>query len=165
MKSQPVLDTARTIYILEGEIRRPDARLVKLRPATPSVDHAKLWIVYRVETLEWGSDITSRIRADIARWEAAGNMVEGIQIDFDAATMGLEGYAMFLKELRLELPAECKLGVTGLLDWSSNGDSAALINLSTTVDEIVLQTYQGTETIKGYQGYLASLARLNMPYR
>ncbi len=173
VKSQPVLDSARTIYILEGEVRDQGrgqgqdrrARLVKLRPATPTVDHADLWLVYRVETLNWGDDILPQMLRDLARWKAADNHVVGIQIDFDAATKGLAGYADFLKDLRRQLPLDCKLGVTGLLDWSSQGDSAGLNALASTVDEVVLQTYQGRQTIKGYQGYLASLDRLDMPYK
>lgn len=33
------------------------------------------------------------------------------------------------------------------------------------VDEVVIQTYQGRRTIPGYESYLASLARLPIPYR
>jgi hypothetical protein len=165
VKSQPVLDHAKTIYILEGEVRGDVARLVKLRGATPTVDHAELWLVYRVETLDWGDDILPQMLRDLARWKAAGNRVVGVQIDFDAATKGLAGYADFLERLRQQLPADCKLGVTGLLDWSSQGDSIGLNALAATVDEVVLQTYQGRHTIKGYQGYLSSLDRLEMPYK
>jgi hypothetical protein len=165
VKSQPLLDRAKTIYILEGEVRARKASLVKLRGATPMVKHADLWMVYRVETLDWGDDVLPQMLRDLARWKAAGNRVIGIQIDFDAATKGLESYADFLQRLRQQLPADCKLGVTGLLDWSSQGDSIGLNALATTVDEVVLQTYQGRHTIEGYQGYLSSLDRLEMPYK
>lgn len=166
VKPQPVLDRARTIYILEGEIRdaqRP--RLTSLRPGTPQVDHAEIWLVYRVETLVWGPEIVPRMRADLARWRAAGNRVAGIQIDFDAATKGLSGYAEFLKAFRKQLPAGSKLGVTGLLDWSSQGDSVALNSLAGVVDEVVLQSYQGRHTVEGYEAYLERLDRLDMPYK
>lgn len=162
--SQPVLDQAKTIYILEGEVRG-DGQLVKLRPATPKVDHAELWLVYRVETLDWRDDVLPQMLADLGRWKSAGNRVVGIQIDFDAATKGLAGYADFLKRLRLRLSKDSKLSVTGLLDWSSQGDSAALNALGATVDEVVLQTYQGRSTISGYEAYLQSLERLKIPFR
>ena len=165
VKSQPVLDRAQTIYILQGEVRGDPARLANLRGATPTVDHADLWLVYRVETLDWSDNILPQMRRDLARWKAAGNRVTGIQIDFDAATKGLAGYAGFLRRLRQQLPVDCKLGVTGLLDWSSQGDSMGLNALAATVDEVVLQTYQGRHTIKGYEGYLSSLNRLEMPYK
>lgn len=165
VKSQPVLDTARTIYILEGEVRGGSARLVKLRGTTPKVGHADLWLVYRVETLAWDDTITPQLLRDLKRWKAAGNSVAGIQIDFDAATRGLAGYAEFLKRLRKQLPDNSKLSVTGLLDWSSQGDSAGLNALAGTVDEVVLQTYQGRTTIESYEAYLGSLGRLEMPYK
>ena len=37
--------------------------------------------------------------------------------------------------------------------------------LAGTVDEVVIQTYQGRATIPGYERYLASLEKLPMPYR
>lgn len=166
VKTQPVLDSAKTIYILEGEIRGRDrGRLVSLRAATPTVRHAEVWMVYRVETLDWGDNILPRMNRDLARWRAAGNQVTGIQIDFDAATRGLMDYVDFLKNLRARLPANCKLSVTGLLDWSGHGDSAPLNALGSTVDEVVLQTYQGRNTIKNYENYLSTLHRLQVPYK
>jgi hypothetical protein len=166
VKSQPVLHKAKTIYILEAEVRGAERpRLISLRAATPRVRYADIWLVYRVETLNWGDDIVPQMLADLARWKAGGNNVAGIQIDFDAATKGLSGYADFLKTLRRQLPPDCKLGVTGLLDWSSQGDSAELNALGGVVDEVVLQTYQGRQTIKGYGDYLAHLDRLQMPYK
>jgi hypothetical protein len=166
VQPQPVLENAGTIYILEGEVRGVEkARLISLRPSTPQVRHAELWLVYRVETLVWDDAIFRQVTRDMARWTAAGNRVVGVQIDFDAATEGLSGYAAFLRKLRAELPHEAKLGITGLLDWSSQGDSANLKQLSSVVDEIVLQTYQGRNTISGYENYLQSLARLDMPFK
>lgn len=166
VKPQPLLQKAKTIYILEGEVRGyQSARLISLRPATPKIQHAEVWIVYRVETLNWGEDIFKQISRDIDRWRAAGNRVVGVQIDFDAATKGLADYGAFLRNLRSRLPRNAKLGVTGLLDWSSQGDSADLNGLAGTIDEIVLQTYQGRSTIKGYERYLESLGRLDMPYK
>ena len=41
---------------------------------------------------------------DLESWKGKGNRIAGIQIDFDAATRGLPGYADFLKQLRTELP-------------------------------------------------------------
>jgi Protein of unknown function (DUF3142) len=166
VKPQPVLGSAKTIYILQGEIRdEAKPRITTLRPGTPRVGHATLWLVYRVETLDWGQGIASQIRADITRWQAAGNTVAGIQIDFDAATRGLGGYAVFLKTLRSELPGDCRLSITGLLDWSSQGDAAGLNRLASVVDEVVLQTYQGRHTIPGYNAYMDGLRRVRVPFR
>jgi Protein of unknown function (DUF3142) len=121
--------------------------------------------VYRTETLQWGDDIVPQIRADVARWKAGGNRVAGIQIDFDAATRGLGDYAKFLRDLKSQLPSGTRLSITGLLDWSSQGDVTDLNALAGVVDEVVLQSYQGRATIPDYQPYLASLSRLDMPYK
>ena len=166
VKPQPVLDKAKTIYILEGEIRANSSpRINRLRGGTPRVKHADVWLVYRVETIKWGSDIPRQITADLARWKKAGSRTVGVQIDFDAATRGLEGYAAFLKTLRSQLPTDNKLGITGLMDWSSRSDPGGLKAIAGVVDEIVIQTYQGRKTIPGYAGYLVQLDRLDVPYK
>jgi Protein of unknown function (DUF3142) len=166
VKPQPVLDRAKTIYILEGEIRKnAGGQIVRLRAGTPRIAHADVWLVYRVETLDWGPDVVPQIKADLARWRKAGSRAVGVQIDFDAATRGLEGYTAFLKDLRSALPPDTKLGITGLMDWSSRADPGGLKSITPIVDEIIIQTYQGRTTIKGYAGYLAALDRLDIPYR
>jgi hypothetical protein len=166
VEPQPVLDSAKTIYILAAEIKGgPEGRYVDLRPAVPQVKHAQVWIVYRVEMLAWDENVLPRIRRDIEGWKAKGNRIAGIQIDFDAATRGLPGYADFLRKFRGDLPPGTRLSVTGLLDWSSGGDSPALNALAGTVDEVVLQTYQGRQTIPGYQAYMRQLERVKLPFR
>ena len=166
VEPQPVLDSAKTIYILAAEIKGgPKGRYVDLRPAVPQVQHAQVWIVYRLESLAWEENVLPRILRDMESWKGRSNRIEGIQIDFDAATRGLPGYAAFLKKLRSELPPGTRLSVTGLLDWSSGGDSPALNALAGTVDEVVLQTYQGRHTISGYQAYLRQLERVKLPFK
>jgi Protein of unknown function (DUF3142) len=166
VKPQPVLDRAKTIYLLEGEIRAGDpSRIHSLRPGTPRIKHADIWLVYRVETLNWGPDVLPRIQADLARWRQANPRAVGVQIDFDAATRSLEGYAAFLKKLRADLPSDAKLGITGLMDWSSRIDPGGLKAIVPIVDEIIIQTYQGRKTIPGYTGYLSQLDRLDIPYK
>jgi hypothetical protein len=174
---QPVLERAKTLYLLAGQIAPPRygrtgpefawgaPRLYAQGGATPHIRHGQVWIVYRAHTLDWPPEIYVQILAELARWRAAGNPVVGIQIDFDARTRHLDQYAAFLAGLRARLPADCRLGVTGLLDWSSQGDSAALTALAGVVDEVVLQTYQGRHTIPGYEAYLARLDRVRLPFK
>lgn len=161
----PAMARARTVYLLGGEIRRgsPD-RIIPLR-ATPHVRHAALWLVYRAESLDWGPQVVPTMRATLARWRDAGNRVEGVQIDFDSGTRGLSGYAAFLRRLRSALPADAKLSVTGLLDGAANGDPAALASLDGVVDELVIQTYQGTTTVADVDRYLPRLARVPVPFK
>jgi hypothetical protein len=165
VKPQPVLDEARSLYLLQGQVGGDPVRLVAQRPALPRIAHADVWMVVRVETLDWPEAVHGQVLAALARWRAAGNRVVGLQIDFDAGTRHLENYAAFLADLRKRLPSDTRLGITGLLDWSSNGDPAGLAALAGVVDEIVLQIYQGRRVIPGDAGYLAALDRLQVPFR
>ena len=171
---QPVLARARSLYLLHGQVSSPPdgsgpARLIAQGGSTPHVRSrgagVEVWIVYRAHTLAWPPEIYAQVLDDLARWRAAGNSVAGVQIDFDAHTALLDRYGAFLKDLRRRLPAENKLSITGLLDWSSQADPAALNALAGVVDEIVLQTYQGRHTILGYQAYLARLGRMKQPFK
>ena len=163
---RPVLERARTIYLLDGEIRDGQpAHYVSLRPQPPRLPGKKVWLVVRTDTLAWpvGSDAAIARRLD--QWRAAGNGLEGLQVDFDARTRHLEDYAAFLKRLRIQLPRRYRLSVTGLLDWSANGDPRALAALAGTVDEAVLQTYPGRDPIPGYEAYFTRLDGFPIPFR
>ena len=159
-----VLARAKRVYLLDGEIKA-NGRFLAQRPAVPNVRGADVWLVVRVETLVWPSAVHRQLLTQLTRWRAAGNRVAGVQIDFDAGTKHLANYAAFLRALRAELPRDCRLGITGLLDWSANGDPAGLTQLAGTVDEVVIQIYQGRHVIPGYAGYLARLDRLPIPFR
>ena len=166
VKAPDVLARAKTIYLLDGEVRAGSAaRFVPLRPAVPHVRHAEIWLVVRLERLDWEEPVWRRVLADLDRWQAAGNRLAGLQLDFDARTRGLDRYAAFLAEARRRLPRRYRLSTTGLMDWSAGGDPAALAALGNVVDDVVLQTYQGRRTVPGYEAYLRSLARLPFPYR
>lgn len=163
---QPALAHAQRVYLLEGEVKAGDpVRLVAQRPATPHVQGARVWMVVRVQTLAWTPSVYRQVASALSRWRAAGNDIAGVQIDFDARTHRLAGYARFLGDLKQVLPAGCGLGITGLLDWSSHGDPAGLAAVAGVVDEIVLQIYQGRQVIPGYAGYLTHLDNLKIPFR
>lgn len=168
---QPALARAKSLYILQGQVgfspRDPTAsgHLIAQGGAMPRLRRGEVWIVYRAHTLNWGPRIYAQIMAQWTTWRDSGVPVTGIEIDFDARTRHLDDYQAFLRDLRRRLPAGCKLSITGLLDWSSQGDPTALNGLGSVVDEIVLQTYQGRRTIPGYAAYLASLERLHVPFK
>jgi len=166
VKAQPALATARRLYLLQGQVEATDpVRYAAQRAAIPRLGNREVWMVVRVETLAWSPAIYDQMLAALERWRAAGNRVVGIQIDFDARTRHLEDYAAFLRGLRARLPRNCRLGITGLLDWSANGDPKGLDALAGVVDEAVLQIYQGDHVIPGYRAYLAKLDRLKLPFR
>jgi hypothetical protein len=162
VKSPAVLAQAKTVYLLAGEVRR-DGSYAPLR-ATPQVRKAEVWLVIRAARINWSPAVEARVLAELDRW-AASNRLAGLQVDFDASTRKLDLYASFLSALRKKLPAKYKLSVTGLMDWSANADPAALAQLRGVVDEVVVQSYQGRETIPGYEQYLARLARVPVPHK
>lgn len=147
---QPVLGQARTIYILDGEVR--DEAVVRFTPLLaqpPRLRGKQVWLVVRTDTLDWPTGAYETVSRDLEAWREP----TGVQIDFDAKTRKLGRYAAFLRDFRKRLPARYRLSVTGLLDWSANGDPRALRGLKGTVDEVVIQTYQGRSTIWGYERY------------
>lgn len=157
---------ARALYILDGEVRARGApAFTPLRPQAPRVAKGQIWLTLRLERLDWPEALHQRIGQEIDRWERAGTPVAGLTLDFDAKTRGLGAYAGFLREIRRRLPPRYRLSVTGLLDHAAGGDPAALAALGGTVDEVIVQTYQGRHTVPDYAAYLGRVARLPMPFR
>jgi hypothetical protein len=156
---------ARTAYLLAGEVRARERGYTLLRPGIPRARHAAIWMVVRAERLDWEEGVYARILTDLDQWRGRGVPLVGLQVDFDAKTRGLEGYRRFLTDLRERLPERYRLSITGLMDWSAQGDPQALARLAGVVDEVVIQTYQGRRTIPGYERYMASLKRLPLPYK
>ncbi len=156
----------RLLYLLDGEIRRGGApRLTRLRMGIPRLAGTPVWLVVRVNRLDWTDDIYAALLGDLGRWKQAGNTVLGLQIDFDAATKGISGYRHFLSGVRARLPAAWRLSITGLMDWSAHGNPLELAALRDVVDEVVVQTYQGKTTIPGYKSYFREMHRFPMPFR
>lgn len=168
VRPQPVLAQAQTLYLLQGQIdpAGSDGRgLLRAQGPAAGPLQAELWLVYRAHTLDWPDSLVPQLLARVERWRRHGTRVRGIQIDFDAGTRHLARYASFLEALRQRLPADCGLSITGLLDWGSNGDPQVLNRLADSLDEVVVQTYQGRHSIGDRQRYLPGIARLRLPFR
>ena len=168
--SQTVLSQARSLYVLQGQIEaapRDEAQVRFIAQGVPvqHFAHADVWLAYRAHTLHWTPRVDAIMHAQWARWRAAGNTVVGVQIDFDARTQHLQAYVDFLRQLRQRLPNDCQLSITGLLDWSSHADPDQVNQLRGIVDEVVVQTYQGRNTITNYAAYLPRVSRLRLPFK
>ena len=162
VKPQPALTQAKTLYILAGEVRR-DGSWMPLR-AAPNLSQPEVWLVVRAASLAWPAETRAAIDRELALWGKSSRLA-GLQVDFDASTAGLADYAAFLRDLRQRLPKQYQLSVTGLMDWSANGDPAALAQLKGVVEEVVVQSYQARTTIPGYARYLAKLAQVPVPHK
>nr|WP_113865717.1 DUF3142 domain-containing protein [Brenneria salicis]NMN93225.1 uncharacterized protein DUF3142 [Brenneria salicis ATCC 15712 = DSM 30166]RBP64086.1 uncharacterized protein DUF3142 [Brenneria salicis ATCC 15712 = DSM 30166]RLM31116.1 hypothetical protein BHG07_07050 [Brenneria salicis ATCC 15712 = DSM 30166] len=167
VRPQPVLHQAQTLYLHQGEIARRQGKLVFLRQGLPpsKLRVATIWLSYRMTTLDLSDRHLNRMLKLRENWRSHGNQVKGIQIDFDAKSYQLAGYVAFLQQLRKRLPADCQISITGLLDWSKTGDVAQLNRLHESVDELVVQTYQGRNTVTNYVDYLPALLKLKLPFR
>ncbi len=165
---RPELEHARTIYLLQGEIAPGPSggAYVKYQGgAQPGPHGPALWIVYRVRTLDWSPEILSSLNRRLELWRHHAGEIRGIQLDFDASTANLADYARFLREARASLPRDCKLSVTGLMDWASQANPEDLDQLSGAVDELIFQTYRGRKTVNDIDAYLKRLDRLHIAFK
>lgn len=171
VKPQPVLSQAKSLYILQGEViakkQQDISRVMVVDQGMPvaRLSKSKVWLVYRADTLHWTPAVVQALISRLKRWKISGNPVIGLQIDFDVRTRHLEEYVLFLRQLRTQLPVQYQLSITGLLDWSSNGDIEAINRLKNVVDEVIVQTYRGRKTITDYAAYLPKLRRLTLPFK
>ena len=51
------------------------------------------------------------------------------------------------------------------MDWIVLGDREGFKKLNGVIDEIIIQTYQGTKTIHNYRDYLSKLNYFPLPYK
>lgn len=191
-KDDSKLSQAHTLYLLQGEIsphkvpyyrfntdtgetenegvteNRVQAALATLIPqglGVRSLSDKKIWLVYRATSQEWSDEVMVQVIERLEKWQRAGNQVMGIQIDYDAPTYRLDKYAQLLKSIRKNLPEQYQLSVTGLLDWSNQADDPQFVQLSDAIDELVIQTYQGTTTLPNYAQYLRKLENLPFDFK
>lgn len=155
------LKNATTLYLLQGEIRSIRSTNIATLTAqglgVRALKDKKIWLVFRANQQNWSSDVLPQILTKIQRWENAGNHVLGVQIDFDSPTYQLDNYVTLLKSVRKQLPSRYQLSVTGLLDWANQAENPQFLELGRTVNELVMQTYQGTQTLENYPQYLKKL--------
>lgn len=160
-----VLQSAQLMYLHQGDILLHNGLPEFERKGLPigKLTFPRLWLTVRFTTLDVPDALLERLGRLLLRWQAAGNTVVGLQIDFDAGTHNLADYGDFLRRVRATVPSEFALGVTGLLDWAKTGSITTLNALP--VDELVVQTYQGRSTVRNYARYLPALGGLRIPFK
>lgn len=169
IQTAPYLVHAKELYILQGEIRYSKSKQIStFTPQGVSIlklPHQKIWLVFRTHHLAWNEQNYQTILNRLEHWRNQGNQVQGIQIDFDSKTNSLKDYAIFLQKLRQKLPQQYRLSITGLLDWTNFKDQNTLTLFRQNIDELVIQTYQGTTTIPNYPEYLKRISAMQLPYK
>lgn len=167
------LEHASTLYILQGEVNPSRHRAPQLvhKGMAPRLLPHQVWLVYRLADLQVTAADRHHMFQQLQRWRNQGTQVMGIQLDFDSGTAQLQGYAQFLQQFRAQLPASYQLSITGLLDWVNVAPAdpshrlLILQALHNSIDEIVIQTYQGRHTIPNYQLYLSKVNGLGIPFK
>lgn len=174
-KHPETIRQAKVLYILQGEIRSANQHTthntLTLTHLTPQglgvrpLPNKQLWLVYRATSQTWSPEVMPAIIAKLQAWQQQGNQVVGMQIDFDAPTFQLDDYAKLLTTVRKALPSNYKLSVTGLLDWANQANNPSFIDLGNSIDELVMQTYQGTTTLPNYTQYLNKLDKVPFDFK
>ncbi len=82
--------------------------------------------------------ITEQMHLLIRTWRTLGLNLQGVEIDHDCASNGLEAYAAMLHDLRSQLPNNLALSITALPAWL---DSPTLPAVLAEVDSSVLQVH------------------------
>lgn len=169
ISTAPYLTQAQQLYILQGEIRLSKTKLEShLMPQGISVQQLapqKIWLVFRIHHLNLSPDNIKMMMQRLDAWKNAGNSVQGIQIDFDSKTKNLKQYAEFLQMLRKKLPQHYQLSITGLLDWTNVQETQILTLLRQNINELVIQSYQGSTTIPNYNAYLKRISAMQLPFK
>nr|WP_306670483.1 DUF3142 domain-containing protein [Acinetobacter sp. YH01009] len=169
ISSSPYLQQASELYILQGEMNwNKPLKQSEFIPQGIQVLHKpqqKIWIVIRSHHLQWSNNNIQQILQRLKHWENNGNQIQGLQIDFDAKTKNIHQYALFLENIRKQLPQKYRLSITGLMDWTNVQDQQTLSILRRNIDEIAIQTYRGSATIENYTSYLNKVSKLKLPYK
>ncbi len=169
ISSASYLQQAKELYILQGEINwnrsRQRSQFIPQGIHILKKPAQTIWLVVRSHHLNWTPENIQQVIQRLNQWKNAGNMVQGIQIDFDARTKNIHQYAVFLAKFRQHLPSEYRLSITGLLDWTNVQNQSTLALFRQSIDEIAIQTYQDSSTIPNYATYLAKVSQLELPYK
>jgi hypothetical protein len=82
--------------------------------------------------------LSAQLLPQIERWRRAGIDLRGVEIDHDCASSALADYAVWLRQLRIQLPRVLELSITALPTWIGTD---ALPGLLAAVDHSVLQVH------------------------
>jgi hypothetical protein len=150
------------LYLLQGVFSARANRFVDQGENARTLKNIKeLMLVYRLDALQSPSVLMQQVYLDLQAWKDRGNNLVGLQLDFDSTTGDLALYEDFLREIRDQLPACYQLSITGLMDWINYSPGSLHLDF---LDEVVLQTYQGTQSVANLDLYLAKLVKQGAPF-
>lgn len=155
-------------YLFQGTIHDSHGRLHFDRggifPALHGPAHVS--IVLRIEGVLPDADFVAGIARQVAhRWEEMGTQVDGVQLDFDAPAAGLDQYGQLLGQVRQALPRQYRFSITGLGSWLFDAPASVREAISSHVDYVAFQFYQGSHPLRDPARYLNRLLSLNINFK
>lgn len=122
--------SAKTLFLRAGQLDLENGAVKRIRPVSGTLPaNTSIHLVYngtrkllheweRLEPETIAHAIAETYHGDLARSGNDHATVDGIQLDLDVPTRLLPAYAQVLQKLRLLLPPETKLSITGLPTWA-----------------------------------------------
>lgn len=132
------------LYVQIGRIDSYYKNSVSWRWPVPMPPAAEYWALWRYDGQARPAEaqiavIASDFQKRQAEAAAQGNIVVGIQLDYDCPTDDLPEYASFLEIVRKALPEGTRISITALLDWFRSGTRVGEVLANTS--EFVPQFY------------------------
>ncbi len=156
------------LYVYQGRIYTDDggSSYSRLGLYPYPLKCTRLFLVYRLDgQLPEAGFVVDQFLKNVAWWHSHPVSVNGLQLDFDSPTSKLADYGDFLSDVRKMLPGNYDLSVTGLGDWVFGGNKDALLSISSSVDEIVFQLYQGRQSLPDVGDYVFKLKEYARPFK
>ncbi len=127
---------------------------------------SKVVLVYRINGLLPNVNyVVDLFLENVAHWHSHPLKISGIQLDFDSPTSKLPEYSKFLNEFRKHLSEKYIISITGLGDWLFSNQQQSLFSISTCVDEIVFQLYQGRSYLYDFDKFVIKLSEYTQSFR
>jgi hypothetical protein len=161
-------DSGREVYLLQGNfLKTPsgqtDYQHKGLYPHPLKAQ--KVFIVFRLRGMVDAGTVASAYRGLVRQWSEHQVVIAGLQLDYDAPSRGLPGYAAFVDKVRSGLSKGTFLSVTGLADWVVSAPKQDLKILARSCDEIVFQLYHERHPVPYPERYFKALAAFPEPFK
>ncbi len=155
-----------SVYVFQGQILDKAGQIYFAKQGLSSFNTGlrELYLVFRLSSLKHIDALNNLLEFAIHSWEKHGNIVKGVQLDFDSSTPNLNKYGDFLKRVRGLLPRNYQLSITGLGDWVRSKESTDKWFFG-SVDEVIFQLYQGRKSISDREYYIGKMATLKTPFK
>lgn len=158
------------LYVYQGDYARQGVAFTKRGVSSGRLMASHTIIpLLRVYALEDPARLAHEICRLVDEWQFLGIAVHEVQLDYDSPSSGLREYAVFLKELKLELAKQevrfhVAISVTGLVTWlADNPKDLAL--LAKQSHYIHYQLYNNFQPLLRIHEYLPQLEKVNHSYK